>query len=142
MVLINITMASTSVCRSLIPWTVETELTFTGLFQKIAAGAHPRLVVEEELSHSRLDKVYVGTTKDSLSLVDEQLVVGEVCQVFGQHVKLNVSRLATSEEPTSQPLANAFTVLMNNQRILDAGKKLPTKTVVKDELFNDLNLIF
>ena len=81
MVLINITVASTSACRTLIHWTVievETELTFTGLFQKIAAGAHPRLVVEEELSHSRLDKVYVGTTKDSLSLVDEQLVVSGV----------------------------------------------------------------
>ena len=67
MVLINITVASTSACRSLIPWTVievETELTFTtftSLFQKIAARAHPRLIVEEELSHSRLGKVYVGT---------------------------------------------------------------------------------
>ena len=73
-----------------IPWTVhvETGLTFSALFSKIVAGTHPRLTVDEELSRSRLDKVFVGHKKDSLSIVDEQLIV-EVCAMFGQHVKFS-----------------------------------------------------
>ena len=47
-------------------------------FTKIVAGAHPRLVIDEELSYSFLDKVHIGLTKDSLSIVDEQLNVDNV----------------------------------------------------------------
>ena len=32
------------------------------------------------------EKVYVGHTKN-LSLVDEQLIISDVCTMFGQHVK-------------------------------------------------------
>ena len=84
MSLINLTV--TGVYKTHIPWTViqvETGLTFSLLFSKIVAGAHPRLVVDEELSHSSLDKVHIGLTKDSLSIVDEQLNVDNVCAVFG-----------------------------------------------------------
>ena len=61
----------------------------SSLFSKIVAGAHPRLVVDEELSHSSLDEVHtgIGLTKDSLSIVDEQLNVDDVCAMSGQHVK-------------------------------------------------------
>ena len=144
--LINLSVSSSSVCRSLIPWTViqvEAGLTFSDLFAKIVAGAHPRLSVVEELSHSCLEKVFVGQSKDSLSFVDERLVVEDVCRAFGQHVKFCVSRHETTE--ASKPLRNAFTVLMNSQRALDAGKKLPPKIIAKtkkDELFNDLVSFF
>ena len=37
---------------------------------------------------SFLDKVNIGLTKDSLSIVDEQLNVDDVRAIFGQHVKL------------------------------------------------------
>ena len=70
MSLINLTM--TGAYKIHIPWTViqvETGLTFSSLFSKIVAGAHPRLVVDEELSHSSLDKVHIGLTKDSLRFV-------------------------------------------------------------------------
>ena len=89
--------------RSHITWTVvqvETGLTFSGLFSKIVAGAHPRLVVNEELSRSNLDKVYVGHTKDSLSVVNKQLIVDDVCAMFGQHVKFTMT-LATVRKPQS-----------------------------------------
>ena len=36
---------------------------------------------------SFLDKVHIGLTKDSLSTVDEQLNVDDVCAIFGQRVK-------------------------------------------------------
>ena len=100
MPLLNLTILGAH--RPHIPWTVaqaETGLTFSGLFSKIVTGAHPRLVVDEELSRSSLDKVYVGHTKDLLSVVDEQLIV-DVCAMFGQHVKFTVT-LATVREPQS-----------------------------------------
>ena len=64
------------------------------------AGAHRRFIVDEELSRSSLDKVYVGQTKDRLSAVDEQLVIDDVCTVFGQHVKYIVT-LSVREDAQS-----------------------------------------
>ena len=71
---------------------METGLTFSSLFSKIVSGAHPRLVVDEEPSHSSLDEVHIGLTKDSLSIVDEQLNIDDVCAMFGQRVKFIVSQ--------------------------------------------------
>ena len=51
-------------------------MTFANLFKKILAEAHPRLTVEEELSHSCLEMVFVGQSKESLSEVDDKLPVG------------------------------------------------------------------
>ena len=41
-----------------------------------------------------IDKVHdhIGLTRDSLSTVDEQLNVDDVCAIFGQHVKFIVSQ--------------------------------------------------
>ena len=53
---------------------VKTGVTFANLqFKKILAEAHPRLTVEEELSHSCLEMVFVGQSKESLSEVDDKL---------------------------------------------------------------------
>ena len=52
---------------------VKTGVTFANLFKKILAEAHPRLTVEEELSHSCLEMVFVGQSKESLSEVDDNL---------------------------------------------------------------------
>ena len=84
--------------RPHILWTVvqvQTGLTFSALFSKIT---HPRLAVDEELARSRLDKVFVGHTKESLSTVDEQLIVDDVCAMFGQHVKFTVTLPTLSED--------------------------------------------
>ena len=64
MPLVNLTLVSP--CRTHVPWTVvqvEDGLTFVTLFQKILAGAHPRLQVDEQLSLSTLDKVSLATPK-------------------------------------------------------------------------------
>ena len=50
---------------------VETGVTFAK--QPVQAEAHPRLTVEEELSHSCLEMVFVGQSKESLSEVDDKL---------------------------------------------------------------------
>ena len=88
MPLVNLTLVSP--CRTHIAWTVvqvEDGLTFVTLFQKILAGAHPRLQVDEQLSRSTLDKVFVGHSKESMSVVDDELVVNDVCSMFGSHIK-------------------------------------------------------
>ena len=104
MTLLNLTVLGAH--RPHIPWTVvqvQTGLTFSALFSKMAAGTHPRLVVEEELSRSRLDKVFVGHTKDSLSTVDEHLIIDDVCAMFGQHMKYTVTLPMPSHNFRSQP---------------------------------------
>ena len=122
MPLINLTVSGAY--KTHIPWTViqvETGLTFSSLFSKIVAGAHPRLVIDEELSHSFLDKVHIGLTK-ALSIVDEQLNVNDVCAMFGQHVKFIVSQTVHEDAQSasaSSTLPNAFEVLMASQKTVD-----------------------
>ena len=101
MPLLNLTVPGAH--RTHIPWSivqVEPDLIFATLFLKILVGAHRCLIVDEELSRSSLDKVYVGQTKDGLSAVDEQLVIDDVCTVFGQHVKYIVT-LSVREDAQS-----------------------------------------
>ena len=71
--LVNLTVQGSH--RRYNPWTVIKVLsgqTFSGLFEEILAGGHPRLIVDEELSRCTLNTVYVGQSKDSLSSVNEQ----------------------------------------------------------------------
>ena len=128
MTLINLTVSSVN--RSLVPWTViqvETGLTFSELFAKLLAGSHPMIRVNEGMSGSSLEKVFVGQSKESISVVDKQLILDDVCKLFGQHIKFNVVQLISPVEISDpQPLRNAFTVLMNSQRALDE-KKLPSR---------------
>lgn len=128
MPLVNLTVASP--CRTHITWTVvqiEDGLTFLTLFQKILAGAHPQLQVDEQLSHSTLDKVFVGHSKDSLSVVDDKLAINDVCSMFGSHIKYLVQlQVTVSDIPySSQTLRNAFTVLMSSSRARESENKLP-----------------
>ena len=131
-----------------IPWTVvqvESGLTFVQLFQKILAGAHPMLAVDEYLSQSVLEKVFVGQSRESLSVVDESLVIDYVC-LFGQHVKYVVMIQAAQggSSSGSQTVQNAFVFLMNSQRSTDS-KNMPSKKTErtkKDQLFNDIVTFF
>ena len=94
---------------------VKTGVTFANLFKKILAEAHPRLTVEEELSHSCLEMVFVGQSKESLSEVDEKRHAvddHDVCKAFGQYVKFQVAR------QESEPVCN-----MLKTRVLLCGVK-------------------
>ena len=55
--------------------------------------------VGSKLSDRVLKQVFVGQTKESLDLVDHDLVVAEVLSVFGRYVKYNVEKEAGSEPP-------------------------------------------
>ena len=112
MTLLNLTVLGAH--RPHIPWIVvqvQTGLT-SALFSKIAAGTHPRLVVDEELSRSRLDKVFVGHTKDSLSTVDKQLII-DFCAMFSQHVKYTVTL------PTPREVCHNFRSQPSTKRVCD-----------------------
>ena len=102
-------------------------------------GTLPRLQVDEQLSRSTLDKVFVGHLKESMSVVDEKLVVNDVCSMFGSHIKYLVQlQLTVPDVPqSSQTLRNAFTILMSSSRARESEKKLPLRTK-KDQLYNDV----
>ena len=55
--------------------------------------------VGSKFSDQVLKQVFVGQTKESLDLVDYDLVVAEVLSVFGRYVKYNVEKEASSEPP-------------------------------------------
>ena len=88
MTLVNISIIEGH--RVIISWIVvhvEPNITFIRLFQIIKAGRHPGICCTTELSRTKLEKVLVGLSKTSFSIVDGNLLVDEVCSVFGQHVK-------------------------------------------------------
>ena len=127
MPLVNVTVVSSS--KGHVPWTIvqiEPGLTFVQLFQKIVAGAHPMLVVDEGLSRAILSNVFVGQSKESLSVVDKSLLIDEVCNTFGHHIKYVAEHGVEPAGPEASTLQNAFTVLMESQCSLDA-QKLPPK---------------
>ena len=148
MPLVNLTVVSP--CRTHITWTVvqiEGGLTFVTLFHKILGGAHPRLLVDEQLSYSTLDKVFVGQSKDSMSVVDDKLVIDDVCSMFGSHIKYLVQLQVTVQDApqSSHTLRSAFTILMSSSRAMQSEKKLPPRVQVrtkKDQLYNDVVAFF
>ena len=57
-------------------------LRFLRSFLINVAGAHPRLPVDHQLSQSIINKVHIAHTKDSFSIVDEQLNVNYYFNVW------------------------------------------------------------
>ena len=73
-----------------IPWMivqVKDGLTYVTLFQKILAGAHPQLQLDEQLSCSMLNKVFVDHSEEYMCVVRKKLSLHDVCSVFGSHIK-------------------------------------------------------
>ena len=126
MSLINLTV--TGAYKTHIPWTViqvETGLTFSSLFSKIVAGAHPRHAVDEELSHySSLDKVHIGLTKDSAlwmssstSTMFAQCLVSILSSSCHRLWPWFVKTLKSAS--ASSTLPNAFEVLIASQKTVE-----------------------
>ena len=69
-----------------------------------------------ELYESEVEGVFVGSSKECMSVVDRNLLISDVCKVFGQFVRYNVVIQLSEQEPTTviHSLPNAFTVLMNS----------------------------
>ena len=65
--------------------------------------------------------------------MDEQLIVDDVCVMFGQHVKFAATLPTPSKEPATvskvNPLRNVFTIMMASQRVLDMAKLPPNHTL-------------
>ena len=109
MPLLNLSVVSTR--KTHIPWTVvqiEPGLTFCQLLLKILGTTYPILPVDEVLSRSKLDKVFVGNSRECQSIVDDNLVIDDVCAAFGQHVKYLVME--------SEPIASAEQVSHNDSQ--------------------------
>ena len=72
--------------RTLLAWKIECPLptfTFKQFYEK---------KVGSEFSERVLKQVFVGQTKESLDLVDYDLVVAKVLSVFGRYVKYSVEK--------------------------------------------------
>ncbi len=54
--------------------------------------------VNAGMSGLNLEKVFVGQSKESISVVDKQLILDDVCKLFGQHVKFSVVQLPQAPE--------------------------------------------
>lgn len=133
--------------RCLVPWTIfqaDPSASFGDLFNTIASGSVRVIAPSAELAEATLERVLVGPCKESLSVVDRGLFVGDVCRVFGQFVRYDVVLLLQTHE-TSAPTArtNAFTKMIQSSMDLAAAaqKPFPDSVLVrtkKDELYNDL----
>ena len=141
MSLLNVAVVSAQ--KGHVPLTVvqvQPGLTFVQLFQVIVAGAHPMLSVDAFQPQLKRYN-YIGQSRESLSVVDEKLVIDDVCSIFGQCVKYVVAEAVEPEASTPSTLKNALTILMNSQRTATDSTKLPSKKQErnkKDQLFNDI----
>ena len=137
----SITVASTD--KTIIPWTVlsiDPSHNFNEFYRAIKAGRFAIIRTSPILSAADLESVYVGKDKlSSMSLVQKDLNVSDICLTFGCYVKFVVLEIHPNNHK-SQPCKDAFTVMMMNQRRLCA-RSLPDSIVErtkKDKLFNDL----
>ena len=92
--LLNFCVYCTSARRTLLPWKIAECPLPTFTFKQFYEEK-----VGSEFSDRVLKQVFVGQTKESLDLVDHDLVVAEVLSVFGRYVKYNVEKEAGSEPP-------------------------------------------
>ena len=58
--------------------------------ESVKAGKYTIIPVSEKLACSEIEKVFVGTDKTALSMVDQRLNVVEVTSKFGSYVKFAV----------------------------------------------------
>ena len=55
--------------------------------------------------------MFVGPSKESLSVVDRSLLVGDVCKVFGHFVRYDVVLLLQAPGTSASTVPNAFAVM-------------------------------
>ena len=84
-----------------------------------------------ELTEVKVEREFVGSPRECISVVDRNLLISDVCKVFGQFVKYNVVMQLSEQEPTTvgRSIPNTFTVLMDNsaKQSIAARKSLPDK---------------
>lgn len=132
----------------LVPWTVvelAEDSSFDAMFLKIQAGAFDIIPVSDNLRKSILVQALAGSTKESLNVVSTTASVLGVCGIFGATVKFVVEVEENDDTGSSsslQQLPNAFSVLLQAQRVLQRGiNGLPNKKeerTKKDKLYNDI----
>ena len=94
---------------------VEAADNFESFLASIRAGKYGGVILTNTLYLTRIESVFVGRDRKSLSIVGKEMNVAEGCSAF---VKITV----TSEQPPAagpvgvQPVRNAFDVLMLNQK--------------------------
>ena len=76
-----------------VPWTVfqaDPDISFLEIFIKIASGGVPVIAPSAELAEAEVERVFVGSSRECLSVVYRNLLISDVCKAFGQFVRYNV----------------------------------------------------
>lgn len=126
MALISVTILCCGRC--LVPWTVfqaDPGVLFSALYTAIACGGVSVIVPTSELSTATLERVFVGASKESLSVVDCSLLIGEVCGLFGRFVRYNVVLDVQAATTDEMSVPNAFTRMMQSSAELAASARKP-----------------
>ena len=120
---------------------VTADMTFTNLFDSLKPGKYTIIPTSKKLTHSEIEKVFIGKDKTLLSVVDQRLNIVKVTFLFGSYVKFIV-KFPDKPLPTSSSVVmrNTFEIMRKFQQLLSQRRLpqcLPEQTK-KDKLFNDL----
>lgn len=133
--------------KCLVPWTIfqtDDGITLLELFERIRAG-RTIIVPSGELVSSKVEKVFIGKSKESLVVIDDSIHLSDVLSTFGQFIKYNVvisvSTPSVVSTGTTLVQPNVFTLLMQNSARLSAAARKPLPDLLpeknnKDKLFN------
>ena len=112
------------------------DVSFSMLFHQIQSGVISTIVPDEELARARLDKVFVGQSRDSFSIVETNHSVIGVCSIFGSFIKFIVSSTSDSELVTDEAIQPSKRRRLES----DISKSLPSNIIneknKKDKLYN------
>jgi hypothetical protein len=109
---VNTTVFSSNVKKTLLPWTIlqiqEEEYTFIDFFN---------LTIKPRIEDCELVSAHIGPQKGSLDPVDSQLLIQPTVASFGRFIKFSVDSRITNEgreeaSVSNPPPLNAFVVLM------------------------------
>ncbi len=134
-------IVSVSANKCLVPWTVfqaDPDASFLNLFNKITSGKVSVIETTDDLSRAELERVFVGTSKEILSVVDCHLLLSDVCKVFGQFVRYNV--VIELSVPVAQEVEserNAFTILMSSSAEQSAAQRQPLPDLIRERTKKD-----
>ena len=131
----------------LVTWTIfqtDDGISLLKLFERMKAGRIAFIVPSRELAYSNIEKIFIGKSKETLTVIDHSIHLNEVLNAFSQFIKYNVvcSLMATlSSGVTSMVQPNLYTVLMQNSVRLSAAARKPLPYLLpkknnKDKLFN------
>ena len=134
--------------KCLVSWTIfQTESdshSLLELFENVKNGRVSIIPPSPELSTARVEKVFIGKSKEILTNIDPNIQLCDVLVSFGQFIRYNVVISVTtpvSVGVTTLVQPNIFAYMMQNSARMAAAERVPLPDLLpernnKDKLFN------